>query len=278
MIVYRLIAIDLDGTLLHDDGTVSDRTIQYLNNLMRNYIIVFITGRNCKDAYRVTQLFNNEYIDKYIIYDDGQTISKIGNDGNYNVLYESPILDKSIVQNIALWAQKMKYDYVVLSDNIFTFNNSCNIFKYAILKMIYLCRQKFISRKFNKKILENNNVKKIKIINFGKDCVDSVLNDVRVRFSDQYSVINDGEIEIKNSFATKLTAIKKILSILQIEDDNCFYFGNGGNDEECLRYFSNSYAVSNAAERIIMAARNVIPSNNDDGVYQTLKEIVEERI
>lgn len=278
MVVFRLFAIDLDGTLLHDDGSISDRTIKYLNNIKENNIIVFITGRNCKDAYKITRLITNNYIEKYVIYDDGQSISKIEKDGSYNEICNFPFIDKNDVKNIAQWAQIKNYDYVVLSNDTYTFNNNCNFLKYLILKVFYRYRKRNIYRRFNNKILENNYIKKVKIIGFGKNDIDSVYNDVKDRFSNLYSVINEGEIEIKNSLSTKLSAIKKLLDILQIRETYCFYFGNGGNDEECLRYFYNSFAVSNSTNRAIMAAKNVIPSNNNDGVYQALRTIVEEYI
>jgi hydroxymethylpyrimidine pyrophosphatase-like HAD family hydrolase len=42
----RLVATDLDGTLLHSDGTVTDRTRQVLDELdTRGVTVVFVTGR-----------------------------------------------------------------------------------------------------------------------------------------------------------------------------------------------------------------------------------------
>ena len=44
--VPRLVATDLDGTLLHSDGTVTDRTRAVLDDLDdRGVPVVFTTGR-----------------------------------------------------------------------------------------------------------------------------------------------------------------------------------------------------------------------------------------
>jgi ribonucleotide monophosphatase NagD (HAD superfamily) len=42
----RLVATDLDGTLLHTDGTVTDRTRRALTAVEeRGVVVVFVTGR-----------------------------------------------------------------------------------------------------------------------------------------------------------------------------------------------------------------------------------------
>ena len=42
----RLVATDLDGTLLHSDGTVTDRTRRVIDELdRRGVLVVFVTGR-----------------------------------------------------------------------------------------------------------------------------------------------------------------------------------------------------------------------------------------
>jgi Cof subfamily protein (haloacid dehalogenase superfamily) len=44
--VLRLVAVDLDGTLLHSDGSVTDRTREVLDELeRRGVVVVFVTGR-----------------------------------------------------------------------------------------------------------------------------------------------------------------------------------------------------------------------------------------
>jgi len=44
--VLKLVATDLDGTLLHSDGSVTDRTRRVLETLdERGITVVFVTGR-----------------------------------------------------------------------------------------------------------------------------------------------------------------------------------------------------------------------------------------
>lgn len=84
------LAVDLDGTLLNNQGKVSERSLFFLNNEWKRTII-FVTGRNEKDSKRITKQFtpgNNNlyvYIESNLIgfynileacrhsYDDGQT-------------------------------------------------------------------------------------------------------------------------------------------------------------------------------------------------------------
>ena len=95
----KLIAIDLDGTLLNSDGIVSEVTKSHLQKLKeKGYIITIATGRILDRALVGT---DGAEFTNYIVSDAGAAVFK--NDGinkEWKEVY-TQALSKEIVENIA---------------------------------------------------------------------------------------------------------------------------------------------------------------------------------
>lgn len=62
-ILYKLIAIDLDGTLLTDEKLITGENVDYLNHLSKiGYEIVVATGRGYYSARNITQVFKEPMV------------------------------------------------------------------------------------------------------------------------------------------------------------------------------------------------------------------------
>lgn len=62
-ILYKLIAIDLDGTLLTDEKYITKKNVDYLNHLSKlGYEIVIATGRGYYSARKITQIFEQPMV------------------------------------------------------------------------------------------------------------------------------------------------------------------------------------------------------------------------
>ena len=59
----------------------------------------------------------------------------------------------------------------------------------------------------------------------------------------------------------------------KISPAECAAFGDGGNDIEMLKLCGESYAMENAPHEVKNVAKNICPSNNDDGVLVALEKI-----
>ncbi len=61
--MYKLIAIDLDGTLLDDHKEISKENIQLINKLIeRDYEVVIATGRRYWSAKELTKTINKPLV------------------------------------------------------------------------------------------------------------------------------------------------------------------------------------------------------------------------
>ncbi len=71
----------------------------------------------------------------------------------------------------------------------------------------------------------------------------------------------------------KASGIARLVEKFGITPADCAAFGDSFNDLEMLRYCGESFAMDNASAEIKAAAKNVCPSNNQDGVLVTLDKI-----
>ena len=65
--------------------------------------------------------------------------------------------------------------------------------------------------------------------------------------------------------------------IYEIKPEECAAFGDQMNDYELLKHVKYSYAMSNAVDAIKEISYEVILSNEEQGVLQKIKEILEEQ-
>lgn len=94
--------------------------------------------------------------------------------------------------------------------------------------------------------------------------------------SDELKAVLSAEswVDVINANVNKGSAIKVIQDLYGIKKEECAAFGDYMNDYELLQNCGESYAMENAHEDIKRIAKNIAPSNEDEGVMKTLKEIL----
>lgn len=96
------------------------------------------------------------------------------------------------------------------------------------------------------------------------------------RFSDKLSVAVSGSvwIDIMNQGMDKGSTILQLQEKMGITPEETIVFGDNCNDLGMFRCAVETYAVATAHPDLIAAARHVIPGPDENGVLQTLKEVL----
>lgn len=79
-----------------------------------------------------------------------------------------------------------------------------------------------------------------------------------------------GSIDLILPGCHKASGLQRLAALWGLTPEECAAFGDGGNDVEMLRWCRHSYAMDNAPDDVKRAAAHVCPSNEEDGVLQTL--------
>ena len=90
---------------------------------------------------------------------------------------------------------------------------------------------------------------------------------------DQY-IPNHFVLEVSNAKASKENAIAYLQEQYNIRGENLHLFGDNLNDEGMLKLEANTYAVGNAHPKILGLVHHRIPTNEEDGVAQIIKLLV----
>lgn len=82
-----------------------------------------------------------------------------------------------------------------------------------------------------------------------------------------------GDIDLIIPGCHKAWGLQQLAQRWGISADECVAFGDGGNDVEMLRWAGTGYAMANAPQEVKDAANEVCPSNDEDGVLETLDQL-----
>lgn len=267
-----MIAIDLDGTLLKDDNTISTKTYNTLKKLsMEGYLITISTGRSIIGLPEVIKKMN--FIDYFITSNGTSCIDK-----DYKCVIKNWIKYNDIKEIIADNNFMVEYliegKWYIQSKGI---EQIQNIIDDKMIVDYILKTRKVIENEVN---LEKGNVEVEKInLNFSKDNYEYALNQINSFVKKNKNIRSwtdkKHKIDLYNVFATKGNVLKQLACYANIELNEIIAFGNDTNDLEMLKFSGYSVAMKNGNDEVKKVA-NIISEydNNNDGVEKFLKKFL----
>lgn len=260
--MIKLIATDMDGTLLDDNGKKNPEFGNVFKKLIEKDIkFVVASGRQ----YLKLKEDFQEYSDDIIFIADNGSIVMHKDKEIYSQAMEQSDVEEVIkdVRNIkgtriVLSGKKEAYFYTHRKDIIeeiekyykqFEIIDSFEYIDDQILKIaIYVPED---MRGVNEKFLKSEWAKDVKI-----------------------SVSGEFWVDIYSKHTNKGIAIKKIQEKYAISKEETMAFGDYFNDVEMLEAAGHSYAMANAPEEFKKYAKFIAKSNQENGVLEVIKEKV----
>ena len=251
--MVKMIAFDLDGTLLGRDGSVGEKSKQEIEKLRKeNVIVVLASGRHLCEILPISQKLNLSNND-YIICCDGQFTC----DGLGNVIIERKYLTEEDV-DLILENYVIKHAIVVTENKNYIFEKTWHGF--LLKKLFYRGKAKVIGRR---KLQDLPKIQKI--------IIESNCNNADIGFV--IHTIDDKLMEILPKNNTKYHALQVIMEKERIDDNKVVYYGDSYNDIECFDNIIHSIAVGNAIDIIKQRAWAIISENDEDGVGESLEKM-----
>ena len=255
--MYKLIATDLDGTLLTSDKKITDNSIEAINNIKeKDYIFVAVTARSFNSIKSICDIS----IFDYIILNNGTSMVRNGVGSNI------AILDKDIPYNIVKELNDVVDEIDCASlNNYYILNEKHDMgvnFRIKVNSIDEIdediCRMNIILK---------DNTK----LDYYKDYLNNKYN-VNVFIMEdtdnksKWLVVNPRGIN-------KERTLEDLGNELGISLDEMIFFGDSLNDLEVMDSVGYSIAVSNAVEEVKQKANNVTLSNDEDGVAYILNSL-----
>ena len=256
--MIKIIATDMDGTLLDDKKQLPENFEDVIHKLLKKNIrFVISSGR----SFGALKKQFNSYLDSLtFICDNGAYIVD-----RSNVLSVS-VMEKSTVDSIISYCEKQGYSVLLCGKHGTWYSTSSADFADEIAKYYVDCH--FIEdlhscsdEIFQVAVFYKNGYSELQY-----DAMGEVFSGSTVQLSDKYWV------DIMNSGINKGSALSKICNRLGVGYNEVMAFGDYLNDVDMLGCAYYSFAMSNAHNSVKRAANFITGSNNDNSVMKEVKK------
>ncbi len=264
----KIIAIDLDGTTLMSDNTISDYTKDIFHKVEeKGHLIVIATGRPYRlaiDIYRELKLTSP------MVNFNGATVT-LPSDKDWKYTHKRYI-PKDFVFDLLRHQQNFELDFIGAEyRRKFYLNNfqgvSPAVFGVSKFKAYNHLRLNRLTSDPHAVLLSTRNPDRV-----------GQAEKIQNHYGDQVSVSAwggpDSILEVVPHGVNKAYGLKKLVEALDYKKEQLIAFGDEYNDVEMFQFAQTGYAMKNASERLIGHADEILPwTNNESGVARKLEEL-----
>ena len=262
----KLVATDMDGTLLNSEGKVSEQFFRQFEQL-QNLGITFVAASG-RQYYSIIQKLKPIKDDIYVIAENGALTMH----GNKEL--QKTVIDRELYLELLDLTKDLKGSQVILcgrkkgyiEDYGQDFVNMFTEFydRYEIVE--------------NLADVVDDAYLKIAICN--QNGSEKYLYPALKHLEDRLKVKVSGEIwlDLSHNDANKGHALGKLQEKLNITPEETVVFGDYNNDLEMMSKATFSFAMENAHPNVKEVARYMTKSNNDFGVEAILEKIINSKL
>ena len=290
--MYKLVAIDLDGTMLNTYGEVTESTKRILKETMKKGCeVVIASGRTIDSIQAIADEIGTK---KYMIAGNGSIVYDIS---KKNIIYEKYI-PKSKALNIIKICEDNSITYSVYTNKTIIANS----LKYNILYYYKQNLKKQPNKKTSITLVENiydyvKNIEDEKVMKiFICDSTESIFNAILRKIGEledieildvshmSRKVISNGSEEVPiEYFYTEITeknvdkwyALEFLINKLNIEKKEVMAIGDNVNDRKMIEQAGLGIAMKNSTPKITEVANYVTDfDNNNDGAARAIEKFL----
>lgn len=255
----KLVATDIDGTLVKWDTRVSDGVKNCVKKLQENGVkVVLVTGRmHCATKHLRDELELNSPVVSY----QGGLIK----DSDGKTLYQEN-LDSDYAKEIINWAHKNDVHLnLYIDDKLYVEKDDDCVKRYTDGKFVPYTVCPFESLKIE-------NVNKILAIDYGNaERVTGWVNELQAKFPELYIVKSTPFFcEIGSPMAKKSLGVEFLAKHWNLSQDEILTIGDQNNDIELLKAGGVKVAMGNATPELKECANFITDSVENDGFVKAI--------
>lgn len=287
----KLIAIDLDGTLLNSFGEISTKnkeklleahekgaevvlasgrtTESILNFATELGICNYLISGNGAIVYDIKKqkILTNKFMKKNRLLEVIKTCEESGI--YYNIYTEEAVITKSLKYNTLFYSKENekksddKKTKIEIIEDIYKYveeREKCDYTKVTI------CAESF--EMFSNVIEKLKKIKNVEVLDVSR------MTKKIIKCGDDEIKLEYFYTEISNENVNKWTAIEYLMKILNIDKKDVIAIGDNINDKEMLSHAEVGVATGNSNPEIKKIAKLVVADNNSDGVSEAVEKIL----
>lgn len=263
---YKLLVLDLDGTLTNNKKEITPHTLQTLLHAQVNGLkIILASGRPTYGIAPLADILKLDIYEGYILaYNGGQIIDW----KTKNILYEN-VLDPAIYPYLYECAKKNNFVILSYKDEYIVSEDADNQY---VRHEAFLNKMKSITVP---NFLDVINFPVAKCLIVGDpEPLASLEQEMKATLENQMNVFRSEPffLELVPKGIDKARSLATLLKGLGISKEEMIACGDGFNDLSMIQYAGLGVAMANAQEVIKNAADYITLSNEEDGVAAVVEK------
>jgi len=268
----RLIATDLDGTLVNSHDEISERNVRALRAAMdRGYWVSFLTGRSMHGLDRVSSVIE---ANAPVVCSNGAQVAS----GDRAIVFSQRFIGEQTVRDLVAYLLSEGVDFVIRSDAGELISDNPH---HPVLRGRRKSgeedddpyeRTPHVSDPTDSR-LGALDVVKVMVMLGG--CPTDAVNRVESYCSKDdrlgFTKSADDLLEVAPAGTDKGTGLRKVCEVVGIDRDECLVFGDYDNDVPAFDVAGIGVCMRNGSEAAKAHADLVCPSNDEDGVGEFIE-------
>ncbi|OKZ57006.1 MAG: hypothetical protein BHV99_02975 [Clostridium sp. 26_21] len=289
--MYKMVAIDLDGTMLNQYGIITEKTKDVIKKVQEKGVEVIIaSGRAITSVKRFSKEINSE---KYFISGNGAITYDIKNNRilyenvlkkqkalkiikiceensiYYNVYTENGIIAKSLNYNTLYYYKDnlTKPDenrtHINIVENVYDYIESKNE---KILKIMICDEHKSVFNSIVRRLKDVDEVEVLEVSHMSRKIIKQGTEEIALEYF--YTEVSAKDVD-------KWSALEELMKIVNISKEELVTIGDNANDVKMIKNAGLGIAMGESAPYVKSVADEITLSNDEDGVAIILRKIFE---
>jgi len=265
--MYKLIAIDLDGTLLNEKKEISERCLECIKEIKKmGKKVVIATGRplhGIRPYLKKLELIeDNNYT---VVYNGAQVVNATGK----VILFEKPVSVDAYRELYELSKQFGVYIHAIINGGVLTPRNNPYTGVESSLNHTPVYEGPVENVDPSTKII------KVMFVDEPRK-LDAIIPLLPKWVKEKYTVFKSADIflEFINKGVDKGVGVSVIANHFGIRPQEVICVGDAGNDIAMIRYAGLGVAMGNATEDVKAEADYITLTNEEDGVAHVIEKFM----
>ncbi|RDY25694.1 sugar-phosphatase [Romboutsia weinsteinii] len=268
--MYKLIALDIDGTLLNSEKKITPEVFKSIQEAKKNGAkVVLSTGRPLPGVTPLLEELNLTDEGDYVICFNGALVQEVKN--------------KNIISDVEMELEDFKviYNDICKKHNSYIhINTPTNVITPFEVPSEYTVLESNLNNipivyKSEDEIDESIKFCKVMIID-QPEKLEEIIPQIPKEFFEKYTIVRSAPffLEFLNKGANKGIALKALCNTIDLPIEQAIAVGDEENDQHMIKFAGLGVAMGNARESIKEIADYVTDTNNNHGVAKVINKFI----
>ena len=269
----QLVAIDLDGTLLRDDKSLSQENVDAIKEAIEQGVqVVICTGRTLPSIQYLSKQLPQGDGDEYLILQNGAVIHQLP---DLNIVHETVLTegDRQAIYDVFKEYRSEEVQMVAFDpDKLYLVDDE--VANSTVVQDAETLSTDITLAKFEE-VLNLETLYKIVVFG-GVEFIDDYLEKIPNELYEQVHIVRSLPVAIEfiPKLANKSNGLNALIQLLDIKAENIMTIGDELNDYEMVKMAGLGVAMENGHPEVKSVADELTLTNNENGVAHAIRKFV----